>query len=168
MVDSASRVSGSGRTPHERWALSGNPPEVLRLMRFSSSSIGSFDSLSRHSRTPRTDRAGLTQLYFDGWRALLALDSHPDPRSPEAMALRLRAEELAAGLDAWTGGWLSRALAGVEGYHEGDPVIFTRGWILARDERICSLLYSHWVGPWPAESDVRLWPSFPSEQLMNR
>ena len=99
---------------------------------------------------------------------MFALDSHPDPRSPEAMALRLRAEELAAGLDAWTGGWPSWALPGVEGCHEDDPVIFTRGWILTRDERICSLLYSPRVGSWPAESGVRLWPSFPSEQLMNR
>jgi len=43
---------------------------------------------------------------------LLALDAHPDKASPEAVALRLRAEELAAGLDAWTGGWFSRAAAG--------------------------------------------------------
>ena len=28
------------------------------------------------------------------------------------MALGFRAEELAAGLDAWTGGWFSRALVG--------------------------------------------------------
>ena len=63
----------------------------------------------------RTRRAGLTQLYFDRRRALLALDSHPDKRSPEAVALGLRAEELAAGLDAWTGGWFSRALVGGAG-----------------------------------------------------
>jgi hypothetical protein len=62
----------------------------------------------------RTDRVGLTQLYFDRRRALLALDAHADKGSPEAVALRLRAEELAAGLDAWTGGWFSRAAAGGE------------------------------------------------------
>jgi len=45
---------------------------------------------------------------------LLALDSQPDKGSPEAVALRLRARELAAGLDAWTGGWFSRAAAGSE------------------------------------------------------
>jgi hypothetical protein len=45
---------------------------------------------------------------------LLALDAHPDKHSPEAAALRLRAQELAAGLDAWTGGWFSRAAAGSE------------------------------------------------------
>ena len=54
----------------------------------------------------------LTQLYFDRRRALLALNSHPDKRSPEAVALGVRAEELAAGLDAWTGGWFSRGLVG--------------------------------------------------------
>jgi hypothetical protein len=57
----------------------------------------------------------LAQLYFDRRRALLALDSQPDKGSPEAVALRLRAEELAAGLDAWTGGWFSRALVGGAG-----------------------------------------------------
>jgi len=56
----------------------------------------------------------VNQLYFDRRRALLALDAHPDKGSPEAEALRLRAEELAAGLDAWTGGWFSRALAAGE------------------------------------------------------
>ncbi len=50
-----------------------------------------------------------------GRRALLALDAQPDKRSPEAVALRLRAEELAAGLDAWTGGWFKRALVGEAG-----------------------------------------------------
>ncbi len=41
---------------------------------------------------------------------MLALDSLPDKQAPEAALLRLRAEELAAGLDAWTGGWFSDAL----------------------------------------------------------
>ncbi len=57
----------------------------------------------------------VAQLYFDRRRALIALESHPDKRAPEAVALRLRAEELAAGLDAWTGGWFGRQLhAGVD------------------------------------------------------
>ena len=56
----------------------------------------------------------VNQLYFDRRRALLALDAHADKHSSEAVALRLRAEELAAGLDAWTGGWFSRAQAGGE------------------------------------------------------
>ena len=56
----------------------------------------------------------VNQLYFDRRRALLALDSHLDKHSSEAVGLRLRAEELAAGLDAWTGGWFSRAAAGNE------------------------------------------------------
>jgi hypothetical protein len=61
----------------------------------------------------------VNQLYFDRRRALLALDAHPDKRAPEAVALRLRAEELAAGLDAWTGGWFSRALVGEAGETAG-------------------------------------------------
>ena len=32
--------------------------------------------------------------------------------SVEAQQLQLRADELAAGMDAWTGGWFSRAIGG--------------------------------------------------------
>lgn len=52
----------------------------------------------------------ITQLYFERRRLLLELAGLPAERAPEAPALRLRAEELAAGLDAWTGGWFSRQL----------------------------------------------------------
>jgi hypothetical protein len=50
----------------------------------------------------------VNQLYHERRRALLELETAPDPR--EAERLRLRADELAAGLDAWTGGWFGRAL----------------------------------------------------------
>ena len=46
----------------------------------------------------------VNQLYFDRRRLLVALDPER-ASSPEAIEDRLRAEELAAGLDAWTGGW---------------------------------------------------------------
>jgi hypothetical protein len=36
----------------------------------------------------RIGRAGLTRLYFDRRRALLALESHPDKHSPEAFGSR--------------------------------------------------------------------------------
>ena len=49
----------------------------------------------------------LNQLYFDRRRALLAWEAFGDKSDPEAVLLQLRAEELAAGLDAWTGGWFS-------------------------------------------------------------
>jgi hypothetical protein len=49
----------------------------------------------------------INQLYFDRQRALRALSAFADWSDPEADALRLRALELAAGLDAWTGGWFS-------------------------------------------------------------
>jgi hypothetical protein len=51
----------------------------------------------------------VNQLYYERRRALLELDAARDAR--EAERLRLRADELAAGLDAWTGGWFVRALA---------------------------------------------------------
>lgn len=52
----------------------------------------------------------IDQLYFERRRALLELAAVPDARSIDAERLRLRAAELAAGLDAWTGGGFSRAL----------------------------------------------------------
>jgi len=45
----------------------------------------------------------VNQLYFDRRRARAAAAGAADPA--EAARERLRAEELAAGLDAWTGGW---------------------------------------------------------------
>ncbi len=51
----------------------------------------------------------LHQLYFERRRVLLALVAHAEPHGLEASRLRLRAAELAAGLDAWTGGWWSAA-----------------------------------------------------------
>ncbi len=50
----------------------------------------------------------ITQLYFERERVLAELVQLPDRSSSEALRLRLRAEELAAGIDAWTGGWFSR------------------------------------------------------------
>jgi hypothetical protein len=52
----------------------------------------------------------ITQLYFERQRVLAELAAG-DPQAPEARRLRLRAEELAAGIDAWTGGWFSRELS---------------------------------------------------------
>ncbi len=50
----------------------------------------------------------IDQLYFERRRVLLERSLLPDPNSPEAERLALRARELAAGLDAWTGGWWSQ------------------------------------------------------------
>ncbi len=52
----------------------------------------------------------ITQLYFERRRVLVELAAAETP--VEALRLRLRAQELAAGIDAWTGGWFSRALHG--------------------------------------------------------
>jgi hypothetical protein len=53
----------------------------------------------------------VTQTCFERRRVLAELAAR-DPSDPETGALRLRAAELAAGIDAWTGGWYSRALRG--------------------------------------------------------
>jgi len=49
----------------------------------------------------------VTQLYFERRRTLLALRGAAGDAAEQAR-LRLRADELAAGLDAWTGGFFSR------------------------------------------------------------
>jgi hypothetical protein len=48
----------------------------------------------------------ITQLYFERRRVLAEWAARAD--SAERHRLRLRADELAAGIDAWTGGWFSR------------------------------------------------------------
>jgi hypothetical protein len=50
----------------------------------------------------------ITQLYFERRRVLSQLLLLPDPGEAERLRLRLRADELAAGIDAWTGGWFGR------------------------------------------------------------
>jgi len=47
-------------------------------------------------------------LYFERRRVLLELLALPPGRPLDAARLRLRADELAAGIDAWTGGWFGR------------------------------------------------------------
>ncbi len=49
----------------------------------------------------------LHQLYFERARLRARLAAGPSPTLEEERALRHRAAELLAGLDAWTGGWLS-------------------------------------------------------------
>jgi hypothetical protein len=53
----------------------------------------------------------ITQLYFERRRIIADWARLEDRGSPEAERLRLRAAELAAGIDAWTGGWFSRHAA---------------------------------------------------------
>lgn len=50
----------------------------------------------------------ITQLYFERRRVIAALALQPD--SPTASEFKLRAAQLAAGIDAWTGGWFGRQL----------------------------------------------------------
>jgi hypothetical protein len=51
----------------------------------------------------------ITQLYFERRRVLAAVAVKPD--SPGASDLQLRAAQLVAGIDAWTGGWYGRQLS---------------------------------------------------------
>jgi hypothetical protein len=48
------------------------------------------------------------QLYFERQRIRARLAAPTPPPEPEAREMWLRAAELDSGLDAWTGGWLSR------------------------------------------------------------
>ncbi len=48
------------------------------------------------------------QLYFERMRVLVELAALADSHGPDAARLALRADELGAGLDAWTGGWWSQ------------------------------------------------------------
>jgi hypothetical protein len=51
----------------------------------------------------------ITQLYFERRRVIAAFALQPD--SPAASEYQLRAAQLAAGIDAWTGGWFGRQLS---------------------------------------------------------
>jgi hypothetical protein len=51
----------------------------------------------------------ITQLYFERRRVLATLAIQPD--SLAASELQLRAAQLAAGIDAWTGGWFGRQVS---------------------------------------------------------
>ena len=55
----------------------------------------------------------VTQLYFERRRVLAELVALQGPAEADRLRLELRAAELAAGIDAWTGGWFSRARAGL-------------------------------------------------------
>ena len=58
----------------------------------------------------RTCSALRTQLYFERQAVLFAIAALPDDADPVgAERLGLRARELAAGLDGWTGGWFGRS-----------------------------------------------------------
>ncbi|MEZ4332892.1 MAG: hypothetical protein R3F35_14110 [Myxococcota bacterium] len=61
------------------------------------------------------------QLYFERQRIRARL-AQPDALAPgEAVELRLRAEELEAGLDAWTGGWIGAWRARSDGEQANHP-----------------------------------------------
>ncbi len=77
-------------------------PEVIDLSREARQVIGLRDDVLDE----------INQLYFERLRVRLALIALGDDAraGPEGALLRSRAAELAAGLDAWTGGWFSAQL----------------------------------------------------------
>ncbi len=63
----------------------------------------------------------ITQLYFERRRVLMELAALDPAGLADAARLRLRADELAAGLDAWTGGWFGREAPPLFSRHDGGP-----------------------------------------------
>ena len=73
---------------------------------------GSRYAISGADFRPEPDQNGSALISLTDGRALAVLTTEAEslaanPVAPEARRLRLRADELAAGLDAWTGGWFS-------------------------------------------------------------
>jgi hypothetical protein len=68
----------------------------------------------------------ITQLYFERRRVLAQLQLLPDPGDAERVRLRLRADELAAGIDAWTGGWFGRQTARPRSGRAASPALRVR------------------------------------------
>jgi hypothetical protein len=93
-----------------RWDLAAAvfDPELIDLAREDRQWISLRDDL--------LDEVNL--LYFERLRVLLELTARADSDAYEAERLRLRAGELAAGLDAWTGGGFTRALAHPDRHQE--------------------------------------------------
>lgn len=69
----------------------------------------------------------INQFYFERQRLLGELAAQPDPASEDALSLRFRAGELAAGLDAWTDGWFSRACVSGSAHPAEAPAWSGRG-----------------------------------------
>jgi hypothetical protein len=111
-------VSGATRLLHDRDYDRDREVEVEITLRWDLGDIAyhpeSID-LSREARALVALRDDVldevNQLYFDRLRALAQLSVLP-PGAAERHALEARLAELTAGLDAWTGGWWSRALQG--------------------------------------------------------
>ncbi len=109
--DDQSFVSGDTRYLHDRDDSRGHRFAAGLALTWDFPSLAyddDWDDLSREVRqliTLRDDVLDeLNQLYFERQRVLLDLAARP-PGDPESDVLRVKAEELAAGIDAWTGGW---------------------------------------------------------------
>jgi len=63
----------------------------------------------------------ITRFYFDRQRVVAEL--YEAVGEAERTRLRLRADELAAGLDAWTGGWFGQKAAPLLSRHEPTPAV---------------------------------------------
>ena len=63
----------------------------------------------------------INQLYFERRGLLLQLAGSQPPDAAEALRLQLRAAELQAGLDGWTGGWFGEQSLGFGEQRGGKP-----------------------------------------------
>jgi hypothetical protein len=106
-------VSGDLRQLNDRHAANGRDVTALLQLQWDLGTLA-FDAdaidISREARAViqlRDDVLDeIAQLYFERRRVVLQLAAlGPAGEGEEASKLRLRADELAAGLDAWTGGW---------------------------------------------------------------
>jgi hypothetical protein len=107
-------VSGETRHLYDRDNASGRELDLSLTLSWDLGDVAFLDDeidVSRESRSVIQLRDDVldevTQLYFERRRVLteLAGESASSARAP---SLRQRAAELAAGLDAWTGGWFTR------------------------------------------------------------
>lgn len=110
-------TSGSLRRLNDRYAARSRDFEGVVTLSWDLGDVVYHEDapdLSREARQVITLRDTIldeiNQLYFDRRRALAALARYADRRDPEAVELEIRCRELAAGLDAWTGGWFSAQL----------------------------------------------------------
>jgi hypothetical protein len=107
-------ASGETRHLYDRDQSSGRDLDLSLTLSWDLGDVVFLDdeiAVSRESRSVIQLRDDVldevTQLYFERRRVLTELAS-VGAASERAPSLRLRAAELAAGLDAWTGGWFTR------------------------------------------------------------
>ena len=81
----------------------------VRALTFAHEGLAQAETLSNDPA--RSPTPGTHQLYYERRGLLQQLAASPGADGPDPRQLELRAAELTAGLDAWTGGWFSEVRA---------------------------------------------------------